>query len=147
MFYDKLVHWSTVIVTNMELMVCIVNKTLQSKGESSMKYINIIFGCFVLTSSLAFALDGLPYGNDAQSVRVEGGKVNVKGMNGQSVNVDGGNVNVKGMSGETVSTGGGNVNAKGMNGQGVSTKGGAGKQSARDEDGEAKETAPAEDKD
>jgi len=112
-----------------------------------MKYINIIFTCMALSSSLAFAVDGLPY--DADSVRVEGGKVNVKGMNGQSVNVDGGNVNVKGMNGESVRTGNGNVNVKGMDGQSVSTKGKAGKKSARDEDAddesEAKESAADKD--
>lgn len=119
-----------------------------------MKYINTIFVCFALTSSLVLASDGLPYGAD--SVRVEGGKVRVKGMDGQSVNVDGGNVNVKGMHGESVRTGGGNVNVKGMDGQSVRTMGKAGKKSARDEDSEdddkdddsnVKEQAPEADKD
>lgn len=116
-----------------------------------MKYINIIFTCIALSSSPAFALDGLPYG--AGSVRIEGGKVNVKGMNGQSVNVDGGNVNVKGMNGESVHSAGGNVNIKGMDGQKVHTKAKAGKKPARDEeedqddDSDANESATAEDKD
>lgn len=119
-----------------------------------MKLIKIMLLCVALSSSLAFALDGLPYGTD--SVRVDGGKVNIKGMNGQSVDVNGGNVNVKGMNGESVRTGGDAVNVKGMDGQSIRTKGKQSKKITRDEDegeeeednevNEVKETAPAEEK-
>ncbi len=115
-----------------------------------MKPIKIMLCCIALSSSLAFALDGLPYGAD--SVRVDGGKVNVKGMNGQSVDVNGGNVDVKGMNGESVRTGGGEVNIKEMDGHNVRTKSKPGKKRARDdneeedEDSNVKETAPAEEK-
>jgi len=115
-----------------------------------MKYFKILLSCLALCSSLAFALDGLPYGAD--SVRIDGGKVNVKGMNGQSVNVDGGNVDVQGMHGQSVKTGGGKVDAKGMHGQSVSVKGKAGKKRSGDEDedqdddSDAKEPAAPEEK-
>ena len=113
-----------------------------------MKLIKIILLCIALTSISAFALDGLPYGAD--SVRVDGGKVTVKGMSGQSVDVNGGNVDVRGMNGETVRTGGGGVNVNGMDGQGVRTKVKQGKKRTRDgnedEDEDVKETVPAEEK-
>lgn len=112
-----------------------------------MKHINILLTCITLTSSLAFALDGLPYGTD--SVRVKGGKIDVKGMHGESVNVDGGNIDVKDMNDQSVHTGGGNINVKGMGGQSVQTQGKANKMETRDEndDSDAKESAAAEDKD
>ena len=113
-----------------------------------MNFIKIIFFCITLSSSLALALDGLPYGAD--SVHVDGGKVNVKGMNGQSVNVNNGNVDVQGMSGESVRTGGGEVNVKGMDEQSVRTKGNPGKKRDRveneGEDEDVKEMPPAEEK-
>ena len=88
-----------------------------------MKHINILLTCITLTSSLAFALDGLPYGTD--SVRVKGGKIDIKGMNG------------------------GNIDVKDMNDQSVQTQDKVNKMETRDanDDSDAKEPAAAEDKD
>lgn len=88
-----------------------------------MKYINIIFCCLTIDSTLAFGQE--------QSY---GGNVNLKGMGGQSVVIENGKVDIKGMNGESVQTGSGSVNATGMSGQSVSTKSNAGGKKSSDED-------------
>ena len=93
-----------------------------------MKFINIIFCCLAMSSTLAFG-----------QVQSYGGNVNVQGMGGQSVVVEGGNVTVKGMHGESVQTGAGGVSATGMSGQSVNTKSNTGRSKSRDEEEEKEE--------
>lgn len=100
-----------------------------------MKFINIIFFCVAMTSTLAFGQE--------QSY---GGNVNLKGMGGQSVVIEGGNVIIKGMNGESVQTGDGSVNATDMFGQSVNTRGKAGQKRARDEDADKEEKEEKEEK-
>jgi len=93
-----------------------------------MKFINSMFCCLAMTSSLAFSQE-----------QTYGGNVNLKGMGGQSVVIEGGKVNVKGMNGESVQTGSGSVNATGMSGESVSVKGKAGRKKSSDDDEDKEE--------